>query len=308
MDIAGLRILVDVARHGSFAAAARQHDLDPSSVSRAIAVLEQGLGIRLFQRSTRRLSLTEAGQTYLARVEAVVAELDRARDEAQAVSAAPSGLLRLTASVAFGQVCIVPLLGRLHADFPALRLELLLSDANLDLVGEGIDLAVRLAPEVSVDLVRARLMETRYRVCAASSYLQGAPRLAQPADLAAHRCVLFTLPGFRSRWLFRDADGAIVEVPVAGDVTISNALALRDAALAGLGPALLADWLVDRELAAGRLVDVFPDHRVTATTFDTAAWLVYPSRSFLPHKVRAAVDFLRRHLPGGLPAPGGNAG
>jgi DNA-binding transcriptional LysR family regulator len=105
------------------------------------------------------------------------------------------------------------------------------------------------------------------------------------------------LPEFRSRWLFRrDGEGPAQEVPVSGDLVASSALALRDLAVAGMGPALLADWLIGGDIEAGRLVDLFPEHRVAATRFDTAAWLIYPNRSFLPSKVRVAIDFMRRRL------------
>ena len=296
MDVASLRMFCEVARLGSFAAAARQGGVDPSSVSRTIALLEQELGVRLFQRTTRRLSLTEAGDIYLGRVEAIVDELDRARDDAQAVSIEPSGTVRLTTSVAFGQVCVVPLIDAFRARFPDLKLELVMTDANLDLIADRIDLAVRLGPSVDGDLIATKLTDTRYRVCAAPSYLGRAPTLRTPSDLTRHRCVLFTFPEFRSRWLFRDGRGTIGDVAVTGDVLISNALALREAALAGVGPALLADWLVRHALEAGMLVDVLPDYDVAATSFDTAAWLLYPSRAFLPNKVRVTIDFLKEHL------------
>ncbi len=271
---------------------------DPSSVSRAMAGLEAELGLRLFQRSTRRLALTEAGALYLARVEAAVDEVERAREEALAVSAGgPAGTLRLTASVAFGQRCLVPLIPEFRALYPALGVELLLTDANLDLVAERVDLAVRLGPPVEAEVVGTKLFDTRYRVCAAPAYLARAGAVRVPDGLRDRRCLLFDLPGFRSQWRFRDGgSGGVQAVPVSGDVVASNALALRDLALAGVGPALLADWLAGEDLARGRLVDLFPGHRVTATSFETAAWLLYPSRSFLPNKVRVAMDFLKRRL------------
>lgn len=120
--------------------------------------------------------------------------------------------------------------------------------------------------------------------------------MTAPDDLRQHNCLRFTLPAFRTRWLFRARDGASSEVPVDGDLIISNKLTLRDCALAGLGPALLPDWLVDKDLASGALIDCFPDHQVAATSFDTAAWLLYPSRTFLPNKVRVMIDFLRQRL------------
>lgn len=295
MDVESLRLFVEVARRGSFAAVARDRDADPSSVSRAVAALEVELGLRLFQRSTRRLALTEAGALYLARVEAVADEVERAREEALAVSTGPVGRLRLTASVAFGQRCLVPLVPEFRASFPALGVELLLTDANLDLVAERVDLAVRLGPPIEAEVVGTKLSDTRYRVCAAPAYLARAGSLRVPDDLREHRCLLFTLPEFRSRWLFRRG-GEVRAVPVSGDVIASSALALRDLALAGSGPALLADWLIGEDIGRGLLVDLFPRHQVTATSFDTAAWLLYPNRSFLPNKVRVAIDFLKRRL------------
>ncbi|MCU0761310.1 MAG: LysR family transcriptional regulator [Steroidobacteraceae bacterium] len=296
MDLKTLDVFLDVARAGSFAAVAHARDLDPSSVSRAIADLETDLGVRLFQRSTRRLALTEAGDVFLGRVEPLAEELRRARDAAVQVSGAPRGRLRLTASVTFGQRCLLPRLPEFRRRYPDLALECLFTDANLDLVADRIDLAVRLAPAIEGDLVASKLMDTRYRVVAAPAYLDRSPPLERPADLQAHRCLRFTLGAYRTRWLFRDAQGAIETVPVDGDLTLSPAGALREAALLGLGPALLPDWLIDEDLAGGRLRQLFPGWAATATTFDTAAWAVYPSRAFLPQKVRVAIDFLRESL------------
>lgn len=296
MDIASLRLLLAVARAGSFAGAARTLDIDPSSASRGIAALEAELGLRLFHRSTRRLALTEIGAAYLPHAEAALAELEAGWEEATALGRGPSGTLRMTASLAFGQARLVPLLPAFRAAFPALRLELLLSDARLDLVAERIDLAVRLGPREGAPGIGARLFPTRHHVCAAPDWLAAHPLMA-PADLAAQPCLLFALPAYRSRWLFRRAGGGGAEaVAVRGDLVVSSVLALREAALAGLGPALLPDWLIEDDLRAGRLVDPFPRHHAAAVEGETAAWLVYPSRAQQPAKVRAVIGFLRRAL------------
>lgn len=296
MDLQNLRLFVEVARRGSFAAVARDRHFDPTSVSRAVATLEAELGFRLFQRTTRRMALTEAGALYLERVEALVDELGHAADAARAVQSGPIGNLRLTTSVAFGQTCIVPLLPAFRAAYPALKLELLLTDANLGLIADRIDLAIRLGPRSDDNLIGVKLFDTRYRVCASPAWLDRAGPLTAPEELEAHSCLLFDLPDFRTRWLFRDGAGRERQVAVQGEVVISNALALRDCCLAGMGPALLADWLIDEDIAAGRLCDLFPDYQVTATDFETAARLLYPSRAFLPNKVRVAIDFLRDRL------------
>lgn len=295
MELAALKVFVEVMRAGSFAAVARVHQLDPSSISRTIAMLEGELGFRLFQRTTRRLAATEAGALYFERMQPIVDELDRAGQEARDIVAEPAGRLRVTASVSFGHTVLVPLLPRLRAAYPDLAVDLLLTDAIVDLIAEKIDVAVRLGPRIDTSLIGTQLLRTRYRVCASPAYLNAAPRLRSPADLSVHDCLLFPYPGYRSLWRFRARNGETTVVPVHGAVTISNALALLSAARDGLGPVLLPDWLVGQDLQRGTLVDPFPKLEATATDFDTAAWLLYPSRAYVPRKVRAFIDFLKSH-------------
>lgn len=293
MNTRALTLFAEVAHHGSFAQVAKMRDIDPSSVSRAIGGLEADLGLRLFQRTTRAMRLTEAGELYLARAMPLIAELERIGVEARKIRTTPAGTLRLTASVTFGQRRIVPLLGVFRRRYPDIHVECLFTDANVDLVGERIDLAVRLAPAITGDVVVSKLMDTRYRVVASPAYLATADAIGAPDDLVAHPCLMFHLPGYRNAWRFRARDGAERSVPVTGPLTLSPAGSVRDAALGALGPALLADWLIEDDLAAGRLVDVLPEWQASATDFDTAAWLVYPSRSYLPAKTRVTIDFLR---------------
>jgi DNA-binding transcriptional LysR family regulator len=296
VDTDSLKIAADIVRAGNFAAVARERGVEPSSISRAISALEASLGFRLFQRSTRKVALSEAGSLYLSRIEAALSDLDAAREEARALSEGPTGVLRLTASVTFGMKMIAPLLPELRAALPRVALELELTDQKLDLVADRIDLAVRLAPSYRADVIGVKAFDVRYRVCAAPSYLASARPIERPADLAQHRCVLFTLPEFRSRWLFRDKAGAVTEAKVGGDLVMSTALAIRVATLQGLGPALLPHWLVSNDLKTGGLVDLFPEFDVAATDFTTAAWLLYPSRRHMPLKTRAALDFFKARL------------
>ena len=296
MDIDTIKLLAEVARLGSFAAVARARDCDPSVVSRSVAQAEETLGVRLFHRTTRRLALSEQGRTFIDRVAPITEDFDEAVEAARRAQNKIAGTVRLTASVAFAQICVVPHLQAFRRTFPALRLDLVSSDTVLDLVRERIDLAIRLAPDIEGDLIRTRLHATRYRVCASPNYLRTAQPLLRPEDLAGHPCLLFPYGDYRRRWLFRDRDTRVQEVPVDGPVVLSSALALRQAAIDGLGPALLADWLIDDDIAGSRLVDVFPDFDVAATRFDTAAWLAYPSRAFLPARTRCTIDFLKGRL------------
>ncbi|VAW22039.1 Transcriptional regulator, LysR family [hydrothermal vent metagenome] len=301
MQIESLELFIEVARQGSFAEVARSRDRDASYVSRIISALEKEMGVRLFQRTTRKVALTEPGELFLASVEPLVGALAAAQNEARLISSEPRGHLRLTTSVSFGQQCVVPLLPAFCERFPKISLELIMSDTNLDLVADRVDLAIRLGLRPTGDLISARLMQTRYRVCASPDYLKSSPPLNEPGDLGDHRCLLMPLSGFSSAWRFIEENSTPGQdreysVDVAGDLFISNALALRDVAVAGLGPALLADWLVRDQLAEKRLVDLFANYRVTPTQFYSGVWLVYPSRSFLAQKVRVAVDFFKEHL------------
>ncbi|MDR7336127.1 LysR family transcriptional regulator [Roseateles asaccharophilus] len=298
MDLDQLRTFVEVVRQGSFAGAARSLNLDPSKVTRAVAALETELGVRLLQRTTRQISLTEGGERYLAQVEPLLKELDLAGEELRAGSVQLRGLVRITASVAFGQTVLVPLLPEIHQKHPGLELDLLLTDTVVDLVNQRVDIALRLGPAVNSSLIGQRLRDVRFRVVASPAYLkqQGQPR--EPADLAHCRCLRFPLPGYRALWRFRnEPDGEVEDVAIQGWLVASSALALRQAALDGLGPALLADWLIDADVRAGRLVNLFPELEATATDFDSAVWLLYAAREGqLPKRVQAVLELLRERL------------
>ena len=303
MDVQALRLLIDVAHAGSFAAVARARGVEASSISRSVAAIEHELGLRLLQRTTRAMSLTDAGQAYLAAIAPAVEAIEAAGEDPAGTD--PSGSLRITASAAFGEVLLAPLLPAFREAYPRLRLDLVLSDANLDLVAERIDIALRLAPSHRADVIGVRLFRTRYRVVASPGWLalHGAPR--HPRELAALGCVVSAVPAFRARWLFRQG-GCTEEVSVQGHIISSNAMLLRAAARAGLGPALLADWLVADDLADGQLIDLFTGHDVAASGLETFAWLLYPSRQHLPPRLRAAIGFLRARLTrdAGPSAPG----
>ncbi len=190
----------------------------------------------------------------------------------------------------------MPLLNEFRERYPDVHLDLLLSDDNLDLFAENIDLACRLTPSFQSNLVGFKLFDTRYHLCASPQYLANSPEICSSEDITEHNCVVFALPHFRSRWRYLDEQGLQHEVKVNSDIAVSSALAVRECALMGMGPALLADWMIGEELATGKLVDIFPQYRWTATDFDTAAWLLYPSRKYLPSKTRVMVDFLREKL------------
>ncbi|MEM1126355.1 MAG: LysR family transcriptional regulator [Bacteroidota bacterium] len=302
MNLDDLRLFVEVAQRGSFAAVARDRDLDPSSVSRAVARLEEALGLRLLQRTTRRQALTEAGAVYLTQVEPLMEDLALAHAQAVDAAAQPAGTLRVASPVSFALLNIVPILPAFAERYPKLAVDLVLTDGTPDLVAERLDVALRLGPLADSNLVAQRLAPMVARACAAPAYLarHGTPRT--PADLIHHAGLHLAMPGFAERWLFRDADGHRLAVTVPMRLRTSNAVALKQCALAGMGVILQGRWIVGRELRDGRLVDLFPSYEATAATFEApSVWLLYPTRKYVPLKVQAFVEFVRAAFAAGPP-------
>lgn len=296
MKIDELKLFLDVAHFGSFAKAAEQHGIDPSSISRQISNLESQLGYRLFERTTRRLSLTEAGQFTFDQIQAPLEELDLIFARSKDKLTAPSGLLRVTASVVFGERWLTPRLQKFQEVYPDIKLDLVLTDRNIDLVAENVDIAIRLGERISGSYIVSKLMQTRYRVVASKSYIERYSHPASPAELANHNCMVFSLPGFGSTWYFREDEQEISEIEVSGGIKMTSPLGLRRAALDGMGIALLSDWTIDDDLNEGTLIDLFPNWSATATSFDTAAWILYPSRAYMPAKVRVFIDHMRAEI------------
>lgn len=298
MDMETLSLFVEVMRQHSFADVARVRGVAPSSISRAIAGLEQELGVRLFQRSTRKLEPTEAGVLYFERVAPLIAELEAARQMASDVTAEPRGILRVTAPIVFGQMYIVPLLPVLAQRYPALTIELSLSDAYLDLIEERIDVAIRLGSLQDSSYVATRLMSLEFYICASPDYLaqHGTPQT--PQQIRDHNCLLFPRPGFSLDWKFRERDGNVHTVSIHGNCLITNSQSIRQCAVAGMGLALLPDWLVGEDIQSGKLVRLFSEDAVTASDYDSAAWLLYPSRDYLPLKTRVFIDHLTESIRG----------
>jgi len=287
-----LKLFDEVEKAGSFAAAARDAGMDPSLVSRHIGALETALGFRLFDRTTRRLNLTEAGQAYLEHSRVLVDELNIAQQEAADLIAEPRGILKVTASNAFAERWLMPRLQAFCESNPGVSLDLKLSDSTIDIASEGIDVALRLIAQPEGALVTTKLMDTHYRVVASPKYVATSAKITKPEHLSDHPCLLLPLPGYRSLWRFRK-NKAITEVSVHGRIVASSPLALHRAALDGLGPTLLADWTVDKDISQGKLIDLLPKWEASAGEFNTAAWIMYPSKRYIPRKTRVFIDYLK---------------
>ncbi|MDH5445524.1 MAG: LysR family transcriptional regulator [Gammaproteobacteria bacterium] len=293
MDTQNLQIFVEVMKRGSFAAVARELDVVPSTVSRAITSLEEELGVRLLQRTTRKVKPTEAGQVYYQRIEPLIEELNQARSITRDLGDEVTGTLRLTTSVTFGNSVIVPLLPEFMAKYPKLDVYCDLTDAVVDIVDDGFDLAVRLGHLNDSGLIATRLTDMRYVITASPSYLAQYGRPEQPEDIQHHQCLVFPHTGLGTDWLFRDNNGEIKSITPNSRLQLTNALALKECARAGMGLVMCSEWTVTRELYEGSLVRVFQDYDTAMASFDSAAWLVYPSRQYLPLKVRVFIDFMK---------------
>ncbi len=281
---------------------ARDRGVDPATISRAIASLEEELQLRLFQRTTRKIEPTEAAVVYFERVEPLVDELAKAQLLALEVNERPQGVLRIACPVSFAELNITPLLPEFSQLYPQLRYELLLTDTAVDLISEHLDVAIRVGTLPDSSLILHKLCPMVMRVCATPEYLQNYGKPETPQELVKHKCLLLALPGFtRSNWKFTDKLGRTREVEVREFLRTSNAMALKQCALAGMGITLQARWMIGRELKEGSLVDLFPDYEVTAALDNAAAWLLYPSRDYLPLKVRVFVEFLKKKFKDGAP-------
>ena len=282
-----MRVFVAVAERNGFSAAADALDLSTASVTRQVAALEQRLGMRLLNRTTRRVSLTSAGAAYYQRAVPLLAEFDDLEAAVGAQALVPSGLLRVNAPVSFGIARLGPLLCAYRQRYPQVELDLSLSDRLVDMVEEGFDVAIRIARQPSPTLIARRLAEAELLLCAAPAYLAraGTPRL--PADLAGHQCLAYSYWSGGDEWTLQGRDGDAT-VRIGGALRANNGDVLRQAALAGMGIILQPDFLVGDDIATGALVRVLPDWRLPPIGIHA----VYTSRNHLAPKLRSFIDFL----------------
>jgi DNA-binding transcriptional LysR family regulator len=283
-----MRVFAAVAERSGFSAAAEALELSTASVTRQVAALEQRLGTRLLNRTTRRVSLTSAGAAYYQRVLQLLAEFDDLEAAIGAQALQPSGLLRINAPVSFGIARLGPLLAGFRERHPQVTLDLALSDRQVDVVEEGFDMVIRITRVLSPTLIARRLGTVRVLVCASPDYLAhaGTPRL--PADLAGHEFLSYSYWSGGDELPLRHTDGTVETVRTRGGLRANNGDVLREAALAGMGIIAQPDFLIDDALATGRLVRVLPDYEVPPAT----VFAVYTSRSHLAPKVRSFIDYL----------------
>jgi DNA-binding transcriptional LysR family regulator len=289
MQLTDIAVLATIASCGSLSGAARQLGTSPMSVSRRLAALEHDLGVRLLHRTTRSVALTPEGEAFLPYAQTMLEAEEAARAMLAPTSSGASGTLRMTAPSVFGQAVIMPLIPAFLARNPASRVDLAFSDSLMDVVGQGLDLAIRIAPMRDSGLIARRLADNPRLLCASPDYLarHGVPKVMK--DLVGHSClVLHAMP----QWPFV-VDGQVRLLSVHGSVSASSVDSIRAACLQGLGLAMLTYWDVRQQLEEGSLLRV---DLLDADMESLSVWAAIPSRHFTPLRVTAFLDILESAL------------
>jgi DNA-binding transcriptional LysR family regulator len=291
-DFEGLAIFAKVVELRSFAAAASELALSKATVSKAIGRIEQRLGARLFNRTSRRLALTDAGQKLSARAQRLLADGEAAENEALAESISPRGLVRLAVPMTFGVKAVAPILPEFLKAYPDVSIDLHLSDAMVDLIGEGFDAALRIARLPDSSLVARRLCAIPRHTVAAPSYLKRYGRPTHPMHLAQHKCFGYAYLSTADVWHYGNAAGEQVSVRPAGSLRCNNGEAMLPAVIAGLGIAELPDFIVGEAIRSGEVEIILKDWWQA----EGAVHLVTPPGGPRPARVEALGNFLSDHF------------
>jgi len=294
-DVGAFVVFARVVEQQSFTAAAQLLGVSKSAVSKQVAKLEESLGVRLLNRTTRRIQVTEAGNVFYERCRRIADEVDEARAAVFSLQASPRGVLRVNAPVSYGLLHLGRLLPDFMARYPDLQVDLSLSDRKVDLLEEGIDVAVRIGQLSDSSLIAKKITEFPRVVAASPAYWEKHGRPESPEDLSTHNCFIYTYLPQGDQWSFRDPEsGAAVSTRVAGSLSANNGDALLQAAERGLGVYWMPSFFVDRQFDDGVLEEVLRDYRADPI----GLYAIFPHSRHLPTKTRAFVDFLSEQIGG----------
>lgn len=283
-----MTVFVKVVEQGSFARAAERLHMSTSGVSRHVAELEAHLDTRLLNRTTRRISLTESGQAYFERALHLLADLEETEAAVSSSTVTPRGTIRLTCSTSFGVPHLAPAIGAFQARYPDVRFDISASSRFVDLVEEGLDLAIRIGDLGNPNLIARKIGSMRLITCASPEYLKRKGTPKHPDDLAKHNCFTYEYAPEKNQWRFQDRQKNEIKVRIDGSVHANNGEMLAAIAVAGAGIALEPDFIVEPLLESGALVEILKSFRPVPYNI----YAVYPSRRHLSAKVRTFVDFL----------------
>jgi DNA-binding transcriptional LysR family regulator len=285
--LTSLTVFGRVVECGGFSAAARRLNMSVTMVSNHVQSLEDRLGVRLLNRTTRKVSLTDIGKAYYERSHQILMDLEDADQIASAQHATPQGTLRLHASMNIVRF-LSPIIGEFLTAYPAASVDLTVGERMVDIIEEGFDLAIRTLPPPDSSLVVRRLTAWRHMLCCAPAYLEKHPTPVRPADLADHNCLRYEFYPYGNEWRFEGPDGDIVSAPVAGNIVTNSAETLRLLALAGQGLFLAPTFVLGDDLKNGNFVPLLPDYRPIEFSINA----IYPNRHHLSTKTRSFIDLL----------------
>lgn len=286
-----LQTLVRVVELGSFSAAARESNVSQPTISKIIAALEQQLGVRLLERTTTSMILTEEGKKFYVRSKSLIEEYGEAVDEAQGQTQQLTGLLRINAPVGLGELHLQGLLLEFLSAYPQIEIDLVLNDRPIDLVEEGVDVAIRLGTKLPPNVIARNIAKSRRVVVASPSYEKRAPKIHHPDDLATHEYIRFTGTGTVNQLVF-EKDGASISVSSKGRFCVNSSVALRQSILGGAGFGTAPAWLVQDLIDNGSLVRLLPSWDMASQHLH----LVYPTRRYQPLRTKALLEFMIKRI------------
>jgi len=293
MDVMqSMAIFRRVVEAKNFSAVARETNMSQSTVSKHIAALEERLDTKLLNRSTRSIMLTEAGKEYYHHCIRILNDFQEAEASVGKGKIKPTGTLRISTSAAFGRICLLPHMKEFFDQFPDIDIDLLFDDDYIDLVKEGIDLAIRIGPLADSTLIARKIGSSPRVVVASPDYLVKHGRPKKPADLSKHNCLLYSLQKTPNLWYFNSTQEGDESIKVNGRLKASSPDAVCDATVEGLGISILGEWYAREHIKNGRLKVILLDYR--PTTYDIHA--VYPERRFVPQKVKQMIKFLAEKM------------
>ena len=289
-------VFVAVVENGGFSAAARTLGISKSAVSKRINQLEAHLGVRLLHRTTRKLSLTEAGERYFEHAAQALTAAGQAEDAVTELQGEPQGQLRINAPMSFGRLHVAPLIPKFLKGCPKLQIDLVMDDRKVDLVAGGFDVAIRAGNLPASTLIARKLAPVRQVLCASPDYIDRYGRPGTPTELSGHNCVLYSYSSDANEWTLI-GEGGPETVTVSGSYQVNNSEALLEALREGVGIGRLPTFVAGPDLKTGRLVKLFESYRIPEFTI----YAVFPERQYLPAKVRAFLDFAIEYFGGDKP-------
>lgn len=290
-QLGAMRAFIRVIQTGSFSAAGREQNTSQATISKKVAALEIKLGVKLLTRSSRDLSLTQIGAQYYEKCVAIIGELDEAEAIARSQMAIPQGVVRISVPVVFGRMIIGPIMAEFLSLYPEVKVDLALNDKHVDLISDGVDVAIRARQLEDSSLVARHLFDNPMLLIAAPEYLARQDEPLEPMDLKQHNCLVYSMLKTINIWHFNHGDNNI-SVPVSGNFQSDNGDVLMELALAGTGLTQLPVWMVDEHLKSGGLKKVLPNYVSKPLPFNA----IYPQNRYVPLQVRCFVDFIKQKI------------